>query len=172
MTAASDALQQHLCRTRGRLATSRRGWSTVTAVAVAAHRPDCVTRTCSPAGYRDNGMRNGSRNVALRGRAPPTSLACTVTGGAHQSLESPAPRAAVTSGHYPSAMQRVKTDVRHAADVDASYAARSTTAQPASASGRARSPRRRASGSLAVPSRTRPMIPWQIAASRNRAKAT
>ena len=41
-----------LCRTRGPIWRNQAcaGWSTVTAVAVAAHRPDCVTRTCSPAG--------------------------------------------------------------------------------------------------------------------------
>ena len=59
-----------------------------------------------------------------------------------------------------------------AATASWTYAAGSTTAQAASAMVRARSPRRRAPGSLAVPSRTRPMMPWQIAASRNSAKAT
>ena len=46
------------------------------------------------------------------------------------------------------------------------------SSQAASASGRARSPRWRALGSLAVPARTRPMMPWAIAASRNIAKPT
>src|SRR5439155_16625662 len=48
----------------------------------------------------------------------------------------------------------------------------STSAHPASATGRARRPRSRALGSLAVPATTRPMIPWAMALNRNIAKAT
>src|ERR1700693_3878345 len=48
----------------------------------------------------------------------------------------------------------------------------SPIAQPASASGRARSPRARALASLAVPASTRPMIPCAMAESLNMEKAT
>ena len=48
----------------------------------------------------------------------------------------------------------------------------STIAQPASAIGRARSPRERAWASLAVPASTRPMIPCAIAESLNIENAT
>jgi len=48
----------------------------------------------------------------------------------------------------------------------------STIAQPASAIGRARSPRERALASLAVPASTRPMIPCAMAESLNIENAT